>query len=342
MAFSDYSAFGGYRLSEPSGHFMYLLYSCLKRLLLLYNSCNIYMRIYAKEGSAGTPSPGIVYIGNMENLDWLEDSMLDGAELSENRNIRLANCGQEVRKWEGRAIVVVDINRMLTSFLPAGGHTSYPWVRQVVYMDSIEYKSRRRNIMSELRRIIRQQQFAFGMTSDPKDVIYFFEKLYLPFVRYRFGNSAHPRNLSELLKAVNNGFVVQVFHKGEWIAGDVFRVCRGEIQVLASGLLPDYQQASRRRARTVINPFLFEWASGKGYRKINLLRSRANLQDGVFSSKAHRGATPEIDSWPHSALQIYAPAGMSLPPAWASQLVKKAGKLVPLGDILEEERTARH
>ncbi len=341
MASPNFSAFGGFRLSEPSSRFFYLFFSYLKRLLLLYKNFNLYLRVYADKGSEGLPVSRIVYIGNLENLDWLEDSMLDGAELREYRSISLFNCRKEVKKWAGRAIVAVDINRILTAFLPSGGQTSYPWIRQVVYLDSTEYLSRGGNLMGEFRRIMRQQGYAFGMTSDPKDVIYFYEKLYLPFVRYRFENSAHPRNLSELLKAVKRGFVVQVFHGGEWIAGDVFRICRGEIQVLSSGLLPDYGHASRRKARTVINPFLFEWASAKGYRKINLLRSRANLKDGVFSSKVHRGATSEIDPWTHSALQIYAPAGLELPPGWESQLVKDAGKLVPLGEVLEQEKTAQ-
>ena len=289
MASPKYSAFSGFRLSEPAGHFNYLLCSYFKRLLLLYKSFNFHLRVYVREGSDGLPASRIVYIGNLENLDWLEDSMLGEAELSEYRKISLVNCRREVKKWAGRAIVAVDINRILTAFLPSGGRTSYPWIRQVVYLDSTEYKSRRRNIMAEFRRIMRQQGYSTWMTSDPEDVIFFYEKLYLPFVRYRFGNSARPRRLSELQKAVKNGFITQVFYQEEWVAGDIFRICGNEIQVLSSGLLPDYRQFSRRKARTILYPILFEWATAKGYRKINLLRSRANLTDGVFSSKAHRG-----------------------------------------------------
>ena len=341
MASPNFSAFGGFRLSEPSSRFFYLFFSYLKRLLLLYKNFNLYLRVYADKGSEGLPVSRIVYIGNLENLDWLEDSMLDGEELREYRSISLVNCRREVKKWAGRAIVAVDINRILTAFLPSGGHTSYPWIRQVVCLDSTQYLSRRRNVMAEFRRIMRQQGYSTWMTSDPADVIFFYEKLYLPFVRYRFGNSARPRSLSELQKAAKKGFITQVFHQEDWVAGDIFRICGNEIQALSSGLLPDYRQASRRKARTVLYPILFEWASMKGFRKINLLRSRANLNDGVFASKAHRGATPEIDSWPHSALQIYTPAGLELPPGWESQLVKDAGKLVPLGDVLEKEKTAQ-
>lgn len=342
MASPHYSAFCGFRLAEPANRLFYLLLSYLKRPLLLYKSFNLQQRVYVKEGNDGLPDSRIVYIGNMENLDWLEDSMLGGARLSDCRSISLAHCRREVRKWAGRAIVAVDINRMLTAFLPSGGHTSYPWIRQVVYLDSNDYLIRQKNLMSEFGRIMRQQGYSTRMTSAPEDVIFFYENLYLPFVRYRFGNSARPRSLSELQKTVKKGLIIQVFHQDEWVAGDIFRICGNEIQALASGLLPDYRQASRRRARTVLYPILFEWASVKGYRKINLLRSRANLEDGVFSSKAHRGATPEIDSWPHSALQIYAQPGLELPLAWESQLVRKAGKLVPLGDLLGKERTARH
>ena len=343
MAYSNYSAFRGFRLAEPANHSLYLLFSYLKRLLLLYKNSIFYQRIYEIPGKEGSPISRIVYIGNKENLDWLEDSMLAGEALRKERKISLVECRAEIRRWLAeKAMVVVDLNRFLTPFLPSGGHTSYPWIRQVVYLDSIEYKSRRRNIMAEFRRIMRQQGYSTWMTSDPEDVIFFYEKLYRPFVHYRFGNSARPRKLSELQKAVKNGFITQVFHQEEWVAGEIFRICRNEIQALSSGLLPDYLQFSRRKARSALYPILFEWASAKGYRKINLLRSRANLTDGVFSSKAHRGATAEIDSWPHSSLQIYIPAGLEPPRIWKTQLVKKMGKPVPLGDVLEKEGTSPH
>ena len=334
MADSSYSAINRFRLAEPANHALYILYSYLKRMLLLYKNLTLHRRVYETTDKEGIPLSRIVYIGNLENLDWLEDSMLAGERLRDNRKLILMECRAEVRNWSGSTIVVVDHNRFLTPFLPSGGHTTYPWVRQVISLDSNEYKSRRSNIMSEFRRVMRQQGYSTELTSNSKDVEFFYEKLYSPFVHYRFGNAAHLRSLSELLKAARRGFLIQVFFEDSWIAGDIFRVCGNEIQVLAFGLLPDYQQASRRKTRTVIYPILFEWASVKGYRRINLLRSRPNLKDGVFASKAHRGATAELDSWPHSALQIYVPENLELPGMWKSQLVRRNGKLIPLEDVL--------
>ncbi len=334
MADSSYSAISRFRLSEPANHALYILYSYLKRMLLLYKGFALHRRVYETTKKKGIPLSRIVYIGNLENLDWLEDSMLAGTQLRDNRKLSLMECKAEVRNWSGSAIVVVDHNRFLTPFLPSGGHTTYPWVRQVISLDSNEYKSRRKKILAQSGRIIKQYGYSFGLTSDPEDVNFFYEKLYSPFIHYRFGSSAHPRSLSELQRATKRGFLIQVFFKDSWIAGDIFRVCGNEIQVLASGLLPDYQQPSRRKARTMIYPILFDWASANGYRTLNLLRSRPNLKDGVFVSKAHRGATAELDSWPHSALQIYVPENLELPRMWKSQLVRKNGKLIPLEEVL--------
>lgn len=334
MADSSYSAISRFRLSEPANQALYILYSYLKRMLLLYKNLTLHRRVYETTPKERMPLSRIVYIGNLENLDWLEESMLAGTQLRETRKLNLMECRAEIKNRAGSAIVVVDHNRFLTPLLPSGGHTTYPWVRQVISLDSNEYKSRRKKILAQSGRIIKQYGYSFGLTSDPEDVNFFYEKLYLPFVHYRFGSSAHPRSLSELQRAAKKGFLIQVFFKDCWIASDIFRVCGKEIQVLASGLLPDYQQPSRRKARTVIYPILFDWASANGYRTLNLLRSRANLEDGVFANKTHRGATAEADCWPHSALQIYVPENLELPGMWKSQLVRKYGKLIPLEKVL--------
>ena len=333
MAEPSHSFIHGFRLSEPANQHLYTLLSYFKRLLLLYNSFSLTLRLYETGKKDKMALSRIVYIGTLENLDWIEDSMLPGTKLRESRKISLVQYWNEVKNWSEKAMVIVDINRCLTPFLPPGGHTTYPWVRQVISLDSNSYKSRRYKIMSEFRRIMRQQGYAAGITSASVDVEFFYKKLYLPFVDYRFGSSALPRKFKELLRALKRGFLIQIFFEDSWIAGDIFRICGNEIQVLASGLLPDYQQTSRRLARTVIYPILFEWASCKGYRKINLLRSRANLEDGVFASKSNRGATAEIDCWPHSSLQIYVPDKFELPRIWKSQLVRKANQLVPFGDV---------
>ena len=118
------------------------------------------------------------------------------------------------------------------------------------------------------------------------------------------------------------------------------RISGDEVQCVASGLLPDYREPSRKTARTILYPVLFEWALSKGYRRINLLRSRANLQDGVFASKSHRGAVAEVDSWPHSALQFYVPMDGILPEFWKTQMVQKNDQFIPLNDALSSRSSS--
>ena len=140
MADSTYSSINNFRLSEPANHHIYILTSYFKRLLLLYKSFSLNQRLYETGKKNEMPVSRIVYIGTLENLDWLEDSMLPGIRLRENRKINLAECGNEVKKWSEKAMVIVDINRYLTPFLPPGGHTTYPWIRQVISLDSNSYK----------------------------------------------------------------------------------------------------------------------------------------------------------------------------------------------------------
>ena len=320
---------------EPMNRHLYLLLSHLKRFIMAFNCLSLECRLYRSAGSEGRTASSMAYIGNLENTAWLERSLFQNYQLNQVRKIPFWQCRREIRRYvEEKVVTVVDINRIPARFLPPGGFPSYPWIRQVVTLDSREYRGRQRPTMSEFRRLMRKYSYTVGITSEAEDIRFFYDKLYLPFVEYRFESMAHPRSFPEISKAVRKGFILQIFHKNQWIAGDIIRVGSDEIQGIASGLLPDYNKASRRTARTVMYPVLFEWATSKGYGRINLLRSRANLEDGVFASKKHRGAIAEVDSWPHTEIRFYIPAGTDLPELWKTQLVEEEGKLVPLGEVL--------
>jgi hypothetical protein len=304
---------------------------------MICNCRSLQVRTYESKGIRTNHSSPIDYIGNLENINWIEGSLLKNYQLTGIQKIPFWNYDKEInRNISRKTVTVLDINRSLVHFLPSGGFTSYPWIRQVVYLDSGEYKKRRRNIMAEFRRLMKKHEYSAGITSSRKDIDFFYRHLYLPFVDYKFQSTAHPRSHYEISRAVKKGFILQIFYKGGWIAGDIVRFSGDEIQGIASGLLPDYREPSRRTARTVMYPILFEWAQSNGYRKINLLRSRANLRDGVFASKKHRGAIAEVDSWPHSALRFYIPENTLLPEFWKTQLVLKNDRLTPLEEILNE------
>ena len=327
-------------LREPANPHLYTLLSHLKRIVMIWNCASMEARIYETTAEVtDSPSP-VLYLGNLENIKWLERSLLQNYRQTSSRKISFPGSGITIKKCVSEnTVAIVDINRTLAPFLPPGGLSSYPWIRQVVSLDSKEYRKHRYQLMGEFRRLMRKYSYATGLTSDPEDILHFYNNLYLPFVEYRFESMAHPRSFSEISKAVRKGFILQIFHENEWIAGDAVRISGDEIQGIASGLLPDYKRASRHNARAVMYPILFEWATSRGYNRINLLRSRANLEDGVFASKKHRGAVAEVDSWPHTRISFYVHPGTNLPDMWKAQLVELDGHLIPLGEALGDSRT---
>jgi len=323
------------QIYEPANPLLYSATAYAKRFVHLAFSFSLQARAYREDKSKNENPLRVRYIGTGETLPWLKKSLLDGMEITESGRANPF-------KWNGlvraclseEEVVLLDINRILLPLSPKSGFTSYSWIRQIIRFNSPEYRKRSPAIMAEFRRLMRKYEYTAGTTRDRKDTDYFYQELYLPFVEHKFGDSAHPRRLSEMYRAVKRGFILQIFHAGEWIAGDLVRIVGNELQGMASGLLPDYDAPSRRTARTVMYPILFEWAASRGLKTINLLRSRANLVDGVFASKKHRGAVAEVDCWPHTALRIYVPGDMALPTIWNSQLVNINGMLV----YLEEAR----
>ncbi len=305
--------------SEPIGIHAFRAASIFKRLALLLRSRHL---IFARSGRIPSSGVSLAYIGEGESFSYIKELLAPGEFELVSETFPMAHIGKAIREIpESGAWLCLEVNRLLSPFLPEKGMLTFPWLRQRIYLDSAEYRERRRKIEDNYGRKVRKHQYSFRIVHDAESVVHFYEFLYLPHVAARFGNACHARTLAELQKTVKRGFVLQVLRDNRWIAGVVCSVWKDEVSAKAFGHLPEEEYSLRMGGMSAVYYGLTEFARKNSFACVDLIRSRPNSRDGVYCHKHRWGAVAEKDSWPHTAIQLFPPKDLPVPTPFESLLI---------------------
>lgn len=318
-------------VAEPFGAVSLRIGGLVKRLIALPRCRRL---LHAELGSS---TGGAEYLGEGESLDWLEE--LYGGQARRHGHRALGAAVADARRRVGNRTLYLELNRLLGGLAPGGGFRTVPWVRQLIDLATIS-RHRLQSIEGVYGRKVRHHGLVGAHGADRRTAEEFYDELYLPYIRSRYGESAHPRSRREVLAAIRHGFVLKVLHDGEWIAGGACRVTANTVSVVAYGARGATETALELGAVSAVNYFLLEWARERGLRWVDLLRSRPHEQDGVFEHKRRWGAEPVIDAWPHTALWVYPPSTGQLEPPSAGLLVATKEGLRRLDAVLADRRPA--
>jgi hypothetical protein len=283
---------------EPANPYLYRLVGFIKRIGLLGRSLRLSRVVLgAKPDSA-------IYVGEGESLAYLSN-LHHGSSGEELKPISLSLLPTEIRKQRGKRLLYVEVNRLLSVLVPPGGFLTLPWVRQRIRLTGRDYRLRVPNIEGVYGRKVRRFGFCSQLTQDQGALKEFYYEFYRPYIIERFGEMARLRSYSELSAAMQSGFLIKVLQKDQWISGVVCPRCGAEVKALVFGLRGDYADLLSRGALSATYYFLIRWALEHSVEEVDLLRSRPHTGDGVFVHKRRFGATPHLDSWPHSAIWVF-------------------------------------
>jgi hypothetical protein len=310
-------------LREPAGEPWLTAVGWLKRVLLLVRSTQlVHVNLQAGEDE-------IAYVGEETNLLWL--ARLHGARMGERKPFDWRDLPALI--GQRRNLVYLEVNRLLRPLLPKGAFFTLPWV---CFVADPRAQDKRKMIEATYGRKVRQQGFAFRWVTGDEAALSFYRDFYHPYTRWRYGDQTRARGQDEILAAVRHGLVLQVLDKDQVVAAGVCRLCDDTLTFLAMGLAGDYVNLLRRGAMAAVYYEVFRWARDHGMHRVNLLRSRPHLRDGVVLHKRRFGAQPTLDPWPHALLAVYPPVGLSLPEAAKDLLVESGhGTLVTLAERLQ-------
>lgn len=318
-------------VAEPFGAVSLRIGGLAKRLIALPRCRRL---LHAELGSS---TGGADYLGEGESLGWLEE--LHGCQARLHGQRALGAAVADARRRVGNRTLYLELNRLLGGLAPGGGFRTVPWVRQIIDLASIS-RRRLQSIEGVYGRKVRHHGLVGAHGTDRQTAEEFYDELYLPYIRSRHGESAHPRSRREVLAAIRHGFVLKVLHDGAWIAGGACRVTANTVSVVAYGARGAPETALELGAVSAVNYFLLERARERGLRWVDLLRSRPHDHDGVFEHKRRWGAEPVIDAWPHTALWVYPPSSGQLEPSSAALLVATKKGLRRLDAVLADRRPA--
>jgi hypothetical protein len=306
-------------VSEPIGIHTFRAASILKRLALLPRSLHL---IFARSGQILPSGARFAYIGEGESFSYFKELLATSEFELVSEKFPIARIGKAIREIPASgALLCLEINRLLLPFLPEKGILTFPWLRQRIYLDSAEYRERRRKIEDNYGRKVRKHHYRFRLVHDAGSVVHFYEFLYLPHVVARFGNACHARTLAELQKVVKSGFVLQVLRDNRWIAGVVCSVWKHEVSAIAFGHLPEEEYSLRLGGMSAVYYGLIEYARKNSFACVDLIRSRPNSRDGVYCHKHRWGAVAAKDDWPHTAIQLFPPKDLPVPAPFESLLI---------------------
>jgi len=319
---------------EPLNNHAHRLASILKRVALLPRSFSLTCAV-----SSGLLSSGrrLVYLGDGESLRYLENLYAIGEFNLSPEKIPVWRVGKTIKRVTASgAVLCVELNRLLDPLMRGKGLLTFPWLRQRVYLDSRDYLGKSRQIEETFGRKVRKYRYAFRLVHDAASLERFHEELYLPHIAARFGTACHPRCLDELKRVLNKGFLLQVLYNNVWVSGAVCGVRGDQLTAVAFGHLPEDRHSLRLGGLSAAYYYLFHYAARHSFSCVDLLRSRPDAGDGVYCHKQRWGAVAEKDSWPHTAIRLFPPAGMPSSQSLGRILVWRGNAFEELGPVLNK------
>jgi hypothetical protein len=161
-------------------------------------------------------------------------------------------------------------------------------------------KSTSRRRRRDINRLAKYGYSYSVSTKNARDLSYFYHKMYVPYAKTRFQDSAY---VTSYLKSLNeydrNGGLVFV-RKGEKpIAGILFHMEKRKIYAVALGICGGNYEYVRDLAGQAALFFLIKWAKNQGFEKLHYGNTMPFLKDGIFTYKKEWGMTIEEGSNPY-------------------------------------------
>lgn len=251
----------------------------------------------------------MMYIGNGTNLPFISGAVF--GDDSAGREIDRCNIWRAGKQAEIHAastdMIVVDVPWPYDVTMPDRGNIiEIPaWVRQVTRLaDTWEgtIAGLRKSVRDSQLRKIRKFKLTETTTRDAAAVDRFYDDMYEPHVKRRFGGAAHVESRQHIQACVSGGTLLNIVRDGEVIGACVLVDEGDTVQMLFIGFSAnDLREIDGASAGLYY--FTLAYAFHNGYRLVDFCGSRPFLNDGVLAVKRRWGAGI-FDDWSMENLLI--------------------------------------
>ena len=251
----------------------------------------------------------MLYIGNGINRSFISGAIfgddMAGREVS---RCNIWRAGKQAAIHAASAdMIVVDVPWPYDITMPGRRNiVEIPaWVRQVTRLaDTWEgtIANLRKSVRDSQLRKVRKFKLTEMTTRDPAAVDRFYDKMYEPHVKRRFGGAAHVESRRHVQACVSGGTLLSIVRDGEVISACVLLHAGDTVQMLFIGFSgSDLRELDGASAGLYY--YTLAYAFQNGYKAVDFCGSRPFLNDGVLAVKRRWGAGI-FDDWSMENLLI--------------------------------------
>jgi hypothetical protein len=187
-------------------------------------------------------------------------------------------------------LTVVRINRFSGSLFVRGAWLTIPaWINAVLPLATDPDRASH-SLKTDLR-MVRRGAFEVEVTHADSDLGFFYESMYVPFMRCRHPENAFIRELSWLRQRCASGGILWILQAGQRIAGILFERRGGALRLWAEGLLRGDPMLLKMGVVAALYERVIAYARRQGYSYIDFGAVRPCLGDGLLRYKRKWGMT---------------------------------------------------
>jgi hypothetical protein len=203
-------------------------------------------------------------------------------------------CGEDVKitkikriyVWElkkfanSQDAVLVDMHRILTRFFD-DGFLVPEFVGQALDIGDKEIKINNKNLK-------RVRRYSYELSNDPEDLILFYKKMYVPYIKRRYGDSAEVESFNNIENFFKNGELILIKLNDEYVAAQLSEINGDEYRLRRNGVLDE----SFVKEGALVATYYFSMLRAKeiNAKTVYFGGSRPFLLDGVLRHKNVWGA----------------------------------------------------
>lgn len=258
-----------------------------------------------KERKSGKPLR-LLYFGSGNHLAWVRDLAFSECELeSERLRIPAWRARREVEAAGDVDLVVADMPWPWERCLRGQGLVEVPaWINQRLELPERwpdVFPRLRRSARGEDLRAIRKHGLTFRLVQDEAATRRFYEGMYVPHLRSRFGEAAYIEPEWKIRYCVEQGTLMEVLRGDDVVAAQVLWGSRGSLHFLWAGTAGRDYGAETRGIFPALYYYGLLYAFENGYGEADYCGSRPVLGDGIFQMKRRWGARV-LDGWSRDSL----------------------------------------
>lgn len=190
-------------------------------------------------------------------------------------------------------LTIIRIDRFSAALFLRGAYLAIPaWINAVLHVpgDTRDLARGNHSLKVDLR-LVKRGNFQAQVTQADSDLAFFYESLYVPFMRRRHADLAFVRDEFWLRHRCRKGGILWISQAGKRIAGGLFERRGQVLHAWAEGVLSGDPALLKQGAAAALYFHMITYARQQGCRYVDFGATRPCLGDGLLRYKRKWGMT---------------------------------------------------